>query len=133
LTKILVVEDSAELGDLLVERLKRRGHLVLLAVDAGAAIAAAKASQPEIILLESQLRGDVDWSTARALKFDDHTRNIPIVALLANNSDEARTLARQNGCDELHPKPVDFVRLLRQIHAAAGVGAGDDDAEAGSA
>jgi DNA-binding response OmpR family regulator len=117
-TKILIVEDNAELGELLVARLKRRGHLVLLATEAADAIAVAKASRPDVILLESQLRGDADWSTGRALKFDELTREIPIIALLANNSQEMRALARQNGCDELHPKPVDFGRLLRQIDAA---------------
>lgn len=128
MTKILIVEDSAELSELLVERLKRRGHIVLLAAEPAEAIASAKASRPDVIVLESQLRGDADWSTARALKFDELTRDIPVIALMANNSDEMRALARQNGCDELHAKPVDFGRLLQQIDAAAAVG--DDDAEA---
>ena len=118
MTKILIVEDNAELGELLVRRLKRRGYLVLLAAEPAEAIAGAKASRPDVILLESQLRGDADWSTARALKFDELTRDIPIIALLANNSAEARVLARQNGCDALHPKPVDFSHLLREIDAA---------------
>ncbi|HXT08044.1 MAG TPA: response regulator [Roseiarcus sp.] len=127
MTKILIVEDNAELGELLVERLKRRGHFVLLAAEPAEAIAGAKASRPDVILLESQLRGDADWSTARALKFDELTRDIPVIALMANNSDEMRALARQNGCDELHAKPIDFGRLLQQIDAAA---AADDDAQA---
>jgi CheY-like chemotaxis protein len=114
----LIVEDNSELGELLVGRLKRRGHFVLLAAEPAEAIAGAKASRPEVILLESQLRGDADWSTARALKFDELTRDIPVIALLANNSKEARALARQNGCDALHPKPIDFGLLLRQIDAA---------------
>jgi DNA-binding response OmpR family regulator len=122
-TKILIVEDNAELADLLAGRLKRRGHLVLLAAEPAEAISSAKASQPNVILLESQLRGDPDWSTARALKFDELTHEIPIIALMASDSEEARALARQNGCDELHPKPVDFALLLQQIDAAD---AGDD-------
>lgn len=119
-TKILIVEDNAELSELLAERLKRRGHLVLLAAEPAEAIDGAKASRPDVILLESQLRGDVDWSTARALKFGDLTRDIPVIALMANNSEEARALALQNGCDELHAKPIDFGRLLQQIEAVVG-------------
>jgi DNA-binding response OmpR family regulator len=126
-TKILIVEDNTELGDLLAERLKRRGHVVLLAAEPAEAIDGAKASRPDVILLESQLHGDADWSTARALKFDELTRDIPVIALMSTNSEEERALARQNGCDELHAKPVDFARLLQQIDAAAR--AGDDDAE----
>ena len=117
LAKILVVEDNEQLGALLVERLERRGHSLLRAADAAAAFAAAKASQPDVILLDQQLRGQEDWAVARALKYDDHTRAIPIIALMGANSDEARDAARQAGCDEFHPKPLDFGRLLQQIDA----------------
>jgi CheY-like chemotaxis protein len=119
LAKILVVEDNEQLSALLVERLERRGHTVLHALDANAAFSSAKASQPDVILLEQELRGQEDWAIARALKYDDHTRAIPLIALLANSSEEARDAARQSGCDELHSKPVDFGRLFQQIDAAA--------------
>jgi len=117
LAKILVVEDNEQLGALLVERLERRGHSVLRAADAAAAFAAAKASQPHVILLDQQLRGQEDWAVARALKYDDHTRAIPIIALMGANSDEAREAARQAGCNEFHLKPIDFGPLLQQIDA----------------
>ena len=58
------------------------------------------------------------------------THDIPIIALMANNSDEARDAALQSGCDELHGKPVDFGRLLQQIGAAVEAArpqAGPDD------
>jgi CheY-like chemotaxis protein len=119
LAKILVVEDNEQLGAMLVERLERRGHTVLHAETGDAALSSAKASQPDIILLEQQLRGQEDWATARALKYDDHTRAIPIIALMANNSDEAREAAQRSGCDALHAKPVDFAKLIQEIDAAA--------------
>ena len=119
MTKILVVEDSERLGEMLVERLERRGHSVLLAIDPAEALASAKASRPDVIVLESQLRGADEWATARALKFDDHTRDIPIIGLMVSNSEEARAAALQNGCDALHGKPIDFGRLIREIDAAA--------------
>jgi DNA-binding response OmpR family regulator len=118
-TKILVVEDNEQLGQMLVERLERRGHQVLLATEADAAFASAKAAQPQVILLESQLRGGDEWATARALKYDDYTREIAIIGLLTNNSDEARDLALHNGCLDVHLKPFDFGKLLAQIEAAA--------------
>jgi CheY-like chemotaxis protein len=118
-TKILVVEDNEQLGQMLVERIERRGHQVLLAVDGDAALASARASQPEVILLEAQLRGGEEWSMARALKDDDFTRAIPIIGLVSNNSDEARDEALHGGCFEVHCKPIDFSKLLLQIDEAA--------------
>jgi DNA-binding response OmpR family regulator len=115
--KILVVEDNEQLAAMLVERLERRGHSVLLAAKAEAAFASAKASEPDVIILEQQLRGQEDWAIAKALKFDDHTRAIPIIALMGANSEEARDAAMQSGCDALHAKPIDFGRLVQQIEA----------------
>jgi DNA-binding response OmpR family regulator len=128
--KILVVEDNEQLGEMLVERLERRGHVVILATDRATGFSSAKASQPDVILLEAQLRGDEDWAAARALKFDDHTRDIPIIALMASNSEEARAAALKNGCDELHGKPVDFNHLIQQIDSVADGEPADGEAPA---
>lgn len=117
--KILVVEDNEQLAAMLVERLERRGHVVLHAAQADAAFASAKASQPDLIILEQQLRGQENWAVARALKYDDHTRAIPIIALIGANSEDARDAALQAGCAELHGKPIDFGRLIQQIDALA--------------
>ena len=97
MAKILVVEDNEQLSEMLAQRLERRGHVVILAQERDAAVSTAKAAQPALILLASQLRGEQDWSTARALKHDDHTRAIPIIVLMANNSEEERSSAMQNG------------------------------------
>lgn len=132
MTKILVVEDNEQLGEMLVERLERRGHQTLLATENDAALSSAKAAQPEVILVEAQLRGGEEWATARALKYDDHTREIPVIGLMTNNSDEAREAALHNGCLDVHYKPVDFGKLLAQIEAAAPTPATPSD-DAGAA
>jgi two-component system cell cycle response regulator DivK len=117
--KILIVEDNEPLGALLARRLEKRGHQVIVADDEGEAQASAKAFHPDIVIVEAQLRGGEDWSAARRLKFDDQTRDIPILGLVPNASDAARALAMQNGCAELQGKPVDFFKLLLAIAATA--------------
>ena len=117
--KILIVEDNETLGALLARRLEKRGHQVIVADEAGEAQSSAKAFQPDIVILEAQLRGGEDWAAARRLKFDEQTHDIPIVGLVANASEAARALAMQNGCAELHGKPVDFPKLLRLVMAIA--------------
>ncbi len=127
MAKILVVEDNEQLSDMLTQRLERRGHVVIHAHERDTAVSTAKAAQPSLILLDSQLRGDQDWSTARALKHDDHTRAIPIIVLMASNSEEARSSAMQNGAHELHAKPIDVARLMQQIGTAIGESESDDE------
>ena len=129
MAKILVIEDNEQLSETLSQRLERRGHVVILSRERDTAVSIAKAAQPALILLDSQLRGEQDWSTARALKHDDHTRAIPVIVLMANNSEEERSSAMQNGAFELHAKPVDIARLMQQIGAAIGEGESDEEPE----
>lgn len=123
--KILIVEDNEALGSLLARRLEKRGHQAVVAREAGEAQASAKSFHPDLVILEAQLRGGEDWAAARALKFDDHTRDIPILGLVADASPAARALALQNGCVELQGKPVDFPHLLRLIEAIGAFPSGE--------
>ncbi len=128
MAKILIVADNEQLGKMLVERLARRGA-VMLAEEAASAVARAKAAQPDVILLDAPLRGDGDWATARALKFDELTRSVPLIGLMAHNSESASTAAMQSGCDELVNKPRDFHLLLRRIDAVTPAPVAEADPE----
>ena len=120
MAKILLVEDSEQIWDFLSRRLERRGHTVVLAHDGEQGVNNAKAALPEVILLDMNLPVMDGWMAARALKSDDITRQIPIIALTAHAMAGDREKALQAGCDDYHPKPIDFAKLLTQIDAAIG-------------
>lgn len=116
--RILLVEDHEEIWDFLSRRLKRRGYEVVLAHDGEAGLAQARSIRPDVILLDMNLPILDGWSTARALKADAQTRAIPVIALTAHAMTGDRDKALQAGCDDYHPKPIDFPKLLSQIGAA---------------
>lgn len=120
MAKILLVEDHEEIWDFLSRRLRRRGYEVILAHDGEAGVQQARAGQPDVILLDMNLPVLDGWSAARALKAGADTRAIPIIALTAHAMSGDRDKAIQAGCDDYHPKPVDFSKLLSQISAALG-------------
>jgi len=115
MSRILLVEDNELSRDMLSRRLARRGYDVLLAIDGAQAVEVARASSPDIILMDMSLPVIDGWEATRRLKGAADTRDIPIIALtaLAMASDER--MAREAGCDDFDTKPVDLPRLLEKV------------------
>ena len=117
MARILLVEDSEQIWDFLSRRLARRGHEVSLAHDGEDGVMKAQSLQPDIILLDMNLPIMDGWTVARTIKADPATRALPIIALTAHAMSGDREKTLQAGCDDYHPKPIDFPRLLQQIDA----------------
>lgn len=117
MARILLVEDSEQIWDFLSRRLARRGHDVSLAHDGEDGVLKAQSLQPDIILLDMNLPIMDGWTVARTIKADPATRALPIIALTAHAMSGDREKTLQAGCDDYHPKPIDFPRLLQQIDA----------------
>lgn len=118
--KILLVEDHEEIWDFLQRRLKRRGFDVVLATDGQQAVDMARAESPALMLLDMNLPVMDGWTVAATLKGDKATSGIPIIALTAHAMSGDREKALEAGCDDYHPKPVDFSHLLTQIEERLG-------------
>jgi two-component system, cell cycle response regulator DivK len=118
MAKILLVEDHEEIWDFLSRRLKRRGYDVVLAFDGKSGVEKVRAERPDIVLLDMNLPVMDGWTAAKALKSDQETAGVPIIALTAHAMSGDRQKALDAGCDEYHPKPIDFSRLLTQIDEA---------------
>ena len=120
--RLLLVEDHEEIWDFLSRRLERRGYEVNVATDGQAGLDAARAQAPAVMLLDMNLPVLDGWSVARALKADAATAGIPIIALTAHAMSGDREKAMAAGCDDYHPKPIDFPALLAQIQALVSPG-----------
>jgi two-component system cell cycle response regulator DivK len=119
--KILYVEDNDDNVYLIRMRFDLiDAYRLLVAEDGEAAIALARAEQPDLILMDLELPGIDGWEAARRLKADSATHAIPIIALSAHALSGAREKALAAGCDEFDTKPIDFDRLLAKIEAVLG-------------
>jgi two-component system, cell cycle response regulator DivK len=124
MTRILLVEDHEEIWDFLSRRLKRRGFEVDVAVDGREGVDKARAAPPDIVLLDMNLPVLDGWTAAGMLKSGAETARVPIIALTAHAMAGDRDKALAAGCDDYHPKPVDFSRLLEQIETLTGAKGG---------
>jgi len=120
MSRILLVEDHEEIWDFLSRRLKRRGYEVDIAFDGQDGVDKASSLAPDIVLLDMNLPVMDGWTAASLLKSRPETSKMPIIALTAHAMSGDREKALAAGCDDYHPKPVDFSRLLQQIEALLG-------------
>ena len=118
--RILLVEDHEEIWDFLSRRLKRRGFEVGLAGDGRQGGDKAKSDRPDVVLLDMNLPVRDGWTAAGLIKGDPDTAHVPIIALTAHAMSGDREKAIAAGCDDYHPKPIDFARLLAQIEGLTG-------------
>ena len=133
MSRILLVEDHEEIWEFLSRRLQRRGHEVSVATDGQQAVDKARADRPDIVLLDMNLPVMDGWTAAGQMKASAGLETTPIIALTAHAMSGDREKALAAGCDDYHPKPVDFTKLLTQIDALVGRsprGEADDQREA---
>ena len=121
--RVLLVEDHEEIWDFLSRRLKRRGYDVIVATDGQQGVEKARAERPDIVLLDMNLPIMDGWTAAGMIKSSPDTARIPIIALTAHAMSGDKEKALAAGCDDYHPKPIDFTKLLTQIDALITSGA----------
>ena len=125
MTLILYVEDNEDNVYMLTQRLKRQGFEVIVAGNGLEAIDQARASHPDLILMDLSLPVLDGWETTRRLKGAADTHAIPIIALSAHAMSEDRDKAMAAGCDDFDTKPVDLPRLLQKIRSLLPKGGGN--------
>jgi CheY-like chemotaxis protein len=115
--RVLVVEDNADVGELLAQGLSGLGHRVRLAADGESALAAYDAERPEVVLVDIGLPGMDGYEVARRLRGRPGEGMPLLVALTGFGSAEDRRRAREAGFDEHLVKPVRLDQLERILEA----------------
>jgi two-component system alkaline phosphatase synthesis response regulator PhoP len=81
--RILVVEDSDEIRELLGFVLEAEGYQVVALEDGRDVVETARSLRPSLITLDLALPGKDGWAIVRELQDDDETRDIPILVISA--------------------------------------------------
>lgn len=128
---ILVVDDEADILELVSFHLKRDGYDVVTAATGEEAIAIAREEPPDAILLDLMLPGVNGLDVCRVLKGDDDTASIPIVFLTARGEESDVVKGLELGGDDYITKPfshrVVVARLRAVLRRAAGGGPGPQE------
>jgi len=115
--RILVVDNSEDVANLIAKYLSRRGYEVVKAFTAGEAWEYAVELEPRVITLDVMLDEGAGFQLLKKLKADPATRGIPVV-VLSIICDEGKS--ERCGAAGYLEKPIDKTRLIGVIDGLVG-------------
>jgi two-component system, OmpR family, alkaline phosphatase synthesis response regulator PhoP len=113
--KILIVDDSEDVLELLKTVLVLRDFEVLEALNGKQGIQVAKKEQPDLVILDLMLPDMDGISVCQTLKTTSETKNIPVIMLTARASILDKVKGLENGGDDYLVKPFDTLELLARV------------------
>jgi DNA-binding response OmpR family regulator len=115
--KLLVIEDEADILELLVYNLTREGYTVSGCRDGSEGLSRARQELPGLILLDLMLPGIDGLEICSRLKADHATRAIPIVMVTAKGEESDIVLGLGVGADDYIVKPFSPRELVARVKA----------------
>ena len=115
--KILIVEDELIIAMMIQKMVQGMGHEVIDIVTTGEeAVERAKSSNPDLILMDIRLQGEMDGIDA--MSEIKRTMEIPVIYITGNSDQCYRDRARETGYIEFLTKPVTRDQLSRSFSYA---------------
>ncbi len=105
MTKILIVDDSADIRLLLSRSLKSLGYEVFQATDGSEVMAAVQSYQPDLVLLDVAMPKVDGFTALGQLKNDPRTKTVPVIMITAKGHPDDLDTARNLGALDYINKP----------------------------
>ena len=115
MTRVLVVEDNANLAFAVTTALQSEGFDVAIASSGPDAVARARARDADLIILDLMLPGFDGYRVIRTLRADDITT--PILVLTARGEEADKVRGLRLGADDYVTKPFGAMELLARVDA----------------
>ena len=112
--RVLWADDNADMRDY-VRRLLSASYDVETVADGEAALAAARARRPDLVLADVMMPKLDGFELLRALRGDPVTRSLPVILLSARAGEEARIEGLEAGADAYLVKPFSARELLAYV------------------
>lgn len=116
---ILVVDDDAPILTLMHNLLREFGFEARVAATGEAAIEAARAKTPDLVLVDKNMPGMHGTDVIRALRTDAGLHSVPILILSGDPVGPAEL--SELGANAAVQKPFDVPALIEQIRSFVGV------------
>jgi phosphate regulon transcriptional regulator PhoB len=114
---ILVVDDEADLVELVSYNLKKEGFQVDSASDGETALTKTRKGYYDLLILDLMLPGIQGMELCRILRNDPKTAVLPIIMLTAKGEEVDRILGLEMGADDYMAKPFSPRELVARVKA----------------
>ncbi len=115
--RILVVDDEADIRELLKYNLEQEGFLVETIEDGEKASAFLKSNRVDLILLDLMLPGFPGLELCKQMKRNAQTESIPIIMISAKSSETDVIVGLELGADDYITKPFSPKEVVARIRA----------------
>ena len=123
--KILIVEDEANIAQLLHLYLEKEGYETQIAPDGGKAVELFRAFAPDLVLLDIMLPVMDGWSVLAKIRSESKT---PVIMLTAKGETTDRVTGLEQGADDYIVKPFETKEVLARIRAVLRRTLGEEEA-----
>ena len=110
---VLVVEDEANIVDILTFNLEKEGYAVMSAYDGQAGLALAREKKPDLILLDLMLPKLNGFEVCKTLRDEGDT--VPILMLTAREEEADKVKGLELGADDYITKPFSVRELMARV------------------
>ena len=117
MARVLVVEDSRDIADLIQHYLERAGHAVETLSSGTDVMPAVRRAPPDLVVLDLMLPGMDGLLVCQALRREPSTSAIPIIMLTARDEEADRIRGLEIGADDYVTKPFSPRELAARVAA----------------
>lgn len=114
---VLIIDDEADIRDILAYNLKKEGFTVYTASNGKEGIEIARTSQPDIVILDVMMPEMDGIEVCEILRNDASTKHIRICFLTARSEDYSQIAGLDAGADDYVAKPIKPRVLISRIKA----------------
>jgi DNA-binding response OmpR family regulator len=117
MARILVIEDDADIAELIVHYLQNAGHTTVRLSNGLDVVRQLRGDPIDLVLLDVMLPGINGMAVCDAIRADAGTAHLPIIMLTARGEEADRVAGLERGADDYVTKPFSPKELVARVAA----------------
>ncbi|GAA3397752.1 MULTISPECIES: response regulator transcription factor [Cryptosporangium] len=120
MSTVLIADDDPDILALVTFKVKQAGYTLITATDGAAALAAARETTPDLVVLDVSMPRMSGLEVCRELRADAATAKVPVLLLTARAQEADIEAGFDVGADDYVVKPFSPRELVARIAAILG-------------